>query len=85
MANHFNTNFAASAQQIIVSLVRLEALPLRDQSGRIIKWFGTVVDLHDWKEAQRALQMTQAELARVSRLTTMGELAASIAMRSISL
>jgi C4-dicarboxylate-specific signal transduction histidine kinase len=37
------------------------------------------VDLHDWKQAQQALQMTQAELARVSRLTTMGELAASIA------
>jgi C4-dicarboxylate-specific signal transduction histidine kinase len=37
------------------------------------------VDLHDWKESQQALQMTQAELARVSRLTTMGELAASIA------
>jgi PAS domain S-box-containing protein len=55
------------------------ALPLRDQSGRILKWFGTVVDLHDWKEAQQALRMTQAELARVSRLTTMGELAASIA------
>ncbi|HKV80255.1 MAG TPA: PAS domain S-box protein [Candidatus Sulfotelmatobacter sp.] len=55
------------------------ALPLRDQSGRILKWFGTVVDLHDWKEAQQALQVTQAELARVSRLTTMGELAASIA------
>jgi PAS domain S-box-containing protein len=55
------------------------ALPLRDPSGRILKWFGTVVDLHDWKEAQQALQMTQAELARVSRLTTMGELAASIA------
>jgi PAS domain S-box-containing protein len=31
------------------------------------------------KYAQEALQMTQAELARVSRLTTMGELAASIA------
>jgi PAS domain S-box-containing protein len=55
------------------------ALPLRDQEGRVIKWFGSVVDLHDWKEAQEALQMTQAELARVSRLTTMGELAASIA------
>jgi C4-dicarboxylate-specific signal transduction histidine kinase len=55
------------------------AIPLRNQSGRIIKWFGTVVDLHDWKEAQQALQMTQAELARVSRVTTMGELAASIA------
>ena len=31
------------------------------------------------KRAQEALQMTQAELARVSRLTTMSELAASIA------
>lgn len=31
------------------------------------------------KRAQEALQMTQAELARVSRLTIMGELAASIA------
>jgi PAS domain S-box-containing protein len=55
------------------------ALPLRDREGRIIKWFGSVVDWHDWKEAQQALQMTQTELARVSRLTTMGELAASIA------
>jgi PAS domain S-box-containing protein len=55
------------------------ALPLRDQKGRIIKWFGSVVDLHDWKEAQQALQTTQVELARVSRLITMGELAASIA------
>jgi PAS domain S-box-containing protein len=55
------------------------ALPLRNREGRVIKWFGSVVDLHDWKEAQQALQMTQIELARVSRLTTMGELAASIA------
>jgi PAS domain S-box-containing protein len=55
------------------------ALPLRDQKGRVIKWFGSVVDLHDWKEAQQALQMAQVQLARVSRLTTMGELAASIA------
>jgi PAS domain S-box-containing protein len=55
------------------------ALPLRDREGRVIKWIGSVVDLHDWKEAQQALQVTQIELARVSRLTTMGELAASIA------
>jgi len=31
------------------------------------------------KKAQQALQMTQAELARVSQAHTMGELAASIA------
>jgi PAS domain S-box-containing protein len=55
------------------------ALPLRDQRGRIIKWFGSVVDLHDWKQTQQTLRTTQTELARVSRMTTMGELAASIA------
>ncbi|MFL6439195.1 MAG: PAS domain S-box protein [Terriglobales bacterium] len=55
------------------------AVPLRDQEGRVLKWFGTVVDLHERKEAEQALQMAQVELARVSRLTTMGELTASIA------
>src|SRR5262245_45221191 len=35
--------------------------------------------LQRWSEAQETLQITQAELARVSRLTVMGELAASIA------
>jgi PAS domain S-box-containing protein len=55
------------------------ALPLRDQESRILKWFGSVMDLHDWKESQQALQAAQAELAHASRVTTMGELAASIA------
>lgn len=50
-----------------------------EEKGRIIKWFGSVVDLQEWKEAQQTLQMMQVELARVSRVTTMGELAASIA------
>jgi PAS domain S-box-containing protein len=47
---------------------------------------GFIRDISERKQAQdklraseRNLQMTQAELARVSRLTTMGELAASIA------
>ena len=43
---------------------------------------GLVRDISERKraeEAQEALQMTQIELERVSRLTTMGELAASIA------
>jgi C4-dicarboxylate-specific signal transduction histidine kinase len=41
-------------------------------------WFAVVEDITARKEAQHALQRTQVELARVSRLTTMGELAASI-------
>ncbi|MGA9672580.1 MAG: PAS domain-containing protein [Terracidiphilus sp.] len=55
------------------------ALPLLDQEGRIAKWHGTVVDMHDWKQAQEELRNTQAELARVMRVMTVGQLTASIA------
>ena len=55
------------------------ALPLLDQQGRILKWHGTVVDMHDWKQAQEDLRNTQAELAHMTRVMTMGELTASIA------
>jgi PAS domain S-box-containing protein len=55
------------------------ALPLLDQQGRILKWHGTVVDMHDWKQAQEELRNTQAELAQMTRVTTLGELTASIA------
>jgi PAS domain S-box-containing protein len=54
------------------------ALPL-ENAGRIVKWYGTVVDLHDWKQAEDALRGAQLELARISRLTTVAELSASIA------
>ena len=55
------------------------ALPLLDQQGRILKWHGTVVDMHDWKQAQEELRNTQAELAHMTRVMTLGELTASIA------
>ena len=55
------------------------ALPLHDQQGRILKWYGTMVDMHDWKQAQEDLRSTQTELAHMTRVMTMGELTASIA------
>jgi len=42
-------------------------------------WFGIVEDIRRRKEVEEALQLTHAELLRVSRATSMGELAASIA------
>ena len=57
----------------------MSALPLPDHQGRIVKWYGTVVDMHDWKQAQEDLRNTQAELAHMARVMTMGELTASIA------
>jgi PAS domain S-box-containing protein len=57
----------------------MSALPLLDRQGRIVKWYGTVVDMHDWKQSQEDLRNTQAELAHMARVMTMGELTASIA------
>jgi PAS domain S-box-containing protein len=55
------------------------ALPLRDQAGCISKWYGCVVDVHDWKQAQEDLRLREAELAHATRVMTMGEITGSIA------
>jgi PAS domain S-box-containing protein len=55
------------------------ALPLRGSDGGILKWYGTIVDFHDRRQAQEGLRNAQAELAHVNRVMTMGELTASIA------
>jgi PAS domain S-box-containing protein len=55
------------------------ALPLIDEQGPVLKWHGTVVDMHDWKQAQEKLRDIQAELAHRTRVMTMGEVVASIA------
>jgi PAS domain S-box-containing protein len=57
----------------------IRAVPLRDETGRIVKWYGTSTDVEDLKRAEEALSKSQAELAHVTRVMTMGELAASIA------
>jgi PAS domain S-box-containing protein len=44
-----------------------------------LEFVGTVMDITERRHAEEALRNAQAELARVARLTTMGELAASIA------
>jgi C4-dicarboxylate-specific signal transduction histidine kinase len=43
-----------------------------------LEFVGTVMDITERRHAEESLRSTQAELARVARLTTMGELAASL-------
>jgi PAS domain S-box-containing protein len=42
------------------------AMPLRDKSGSIVKWFGTATDIHTWKqlEIERTQLLSEAEAAR---------------------
>jgi PAS domain S-box-containing protein len=56
-----------------------QAVVLRDSEGKVLKFIGTTTDIDDQKRSDEALRQMQAELARVSRVTTMGELTASVA------
>jgi signal transduction histidine kinase len=53
--------------------------PAFDEAGEVAEYVGVSMDETERKRASVAAQEAQAELARVARLTTMGELAASIA------
>ncbi len=55
------------------------AHPISNDSGHVIEFVGTVMDVTERKRAEEDLREAQANLARVSRVTTMGELTASLA------
>src|SRR5262249_21707544 len=55
------------------------AVRMRDEEEKIVKWYGASADIEDQKRAEETLRKAQADLAHVTRVTTMGELAASIA------
>jgi PAS domain S-box-containing protein len=55
------------------------AHPVLSPSGEFIEFVGTVIDITERKRAEEALRQAQAELAHVNRMTTMGELTASLA------
>jgi len=56
-----------------------QAVVLRDAEGKVLKFVGTTTDIEDQKRAEEALRQAQGDLARINRVTTMGELTASLA------
>ena len=47
-------------------------LPLRDEDGNIVKWYGVTTDIEDRKRAEEALQQSQFYLAEGQRVAHMG-------------
>lgn len=58
-------------------LIRAQAF--RDDSGNIVRWYGTSTDIDDRRRVEEELRNAQSELARVTRVMAMGQLTASIA------
>jgi len=61
-----------------VKYLRVVGRPTTDDRGRF-EFVGAVTDITERKRAEEALRQTQATLAHVTRLTTLGEITASIA------
>jgi len=53
--------------------------PVTDASGKLTSYIGTTIDMSEYKRTQEALQAAQSDLARASRLATIGELSSLIA------
>jgi PAS domain S-box-containing protein len=61
-----------------VKSVNLVARAVTDEAG-MVEFFGAIMDVSAAKQAEQELRQAQAELAHITRVTTLGELAASIA------
>ena len=53
-------------------------IPIRDNSGRIVCWYVLLTDIEDRTQALTRLQQMQSDFAHINRVSTMGELAASL-------
>ena len=54
-------------------------VPLRDENGEVIRWYGVGHDIEDLKRAERALQRSETYLAEAQRLSSTGSFARKIA------
>jgi PAS domain S-box-containing protein len=50
----------------------VRGIPLRDQHGNIVRWYGTLTDIEDRKRAEEALQRSQFYISEGQRVAHMG-------------
>ena len=52
--------------------------PIRDDSGRIVRWYSLLTDIEDRTRALAQLEQMRSDFAHMNRVSMMGELAASL-------
>lgn len=53
-------------------------VPIRDDSGRIVRWYDLLTDIEDRTQALAQLEQMRLDFAHINRVSMMGELAASL-------
>jgi len=53
-------------------------VPIRDDSGRIVRWYNLLTDIEDRTRALAQLEQMQSDFAHMNRVSMMGELAATL-------
>jgi PAS domain S-box-containing protein len=80
--SHFDVDFRIVLPGGAIKYVRSTGHPVRNISGDLLEYVGTSIDVTERKRAdeeRERLRQVQADLAHLSRVTTMGELTASLA------
>jgi PAS domain S-box-containing protein len=57
------------------------AVPLYDETGKLVKWYASAFDIEDRKRAEEALRRSEGYLANAQRLTSTGSWAWNVATR----
>jgi PAS domain S-box-containing protein len=88
LAEVFTKSIAAGVSYEIEARVRrfdgeyrwfdIRGVPVRDASGQIVRWYVLLTDIEDRTQAVARLQQMHSDFAHMNRVSTMGELAASL-------
>ncbi len=62
-----------------IRYIRSVGHPVLNASGDLVQFVGSSTDITERKQAEEALHQAQTDVARINRITTMGELTASLA------
>jgi len=75
----YEVEFRIVLQNGTVKFIHTVGHPVLNAEGALVEFVGSSTDITERKRAEESLRQTEAELVRVSRVTSMGELSASLA------
>jgi len=78
-ASHYEVEFRILLPNGSVKYIHTVGHPVSNPSGDLVEFVGSSTDITERKRAEESLRQAQADLAHISRMTTMGELTASLA------